>query len=42
MGHVYDRRRDSVDNDNDGTIDNETSNWSVTIKNLKISSVEPK
>jgi len=36
LGHVYDVLSDNQDNDNDGKVDNETANWTLTIKNLKV------
>lgn len=36
IGHVFDLQSDNLDNDNDGKIDNETANWTMTIKNLKV------
>ncbi|MBC7540457.1 MAG: hypothetical protein H7281_16655 [Bacteriovorax sp.] len=38
IGHVFDVTTDQKDNDGDGIVDNESSNWSFLIDNFRISS----
>ncbi len=39
IGHVFDVLSDNQDNDNDGKVDNETANWTMAVKDLKVQSV---